>query len=44
MYFSLRSEDIVYVNHYSGLLEVEGTGPLCLEDASVFPDGGEDWA
>ncbi len=44
MYFSLRSKDIVYINHYSGLLEVKGTGPLCLEDAQVFPDEGEDWA
>ncbi len=44
MYFSEHNKDTVYINHYSGLLEVKGTGPLCREDARVFPDDGEDWA
>ena len=44
MYFSEHNEDTVYINHYSGLLEVEGSGPLCREDARVFPDEGRDWA
>ena len=26
MYFSKRDESITYINHYSGLLEVEGEG------------------
>ena len=29
MYFSKHNEKIVYINHYSGLLEVEGEGLLC---------------
>lgn len=44
MYFSKRSEDIVYINHYSGLLEVEGKGLLCRGDAEVWPAPEEDWA
>lgn len=35
MYFSKNDEKIVYVNHYSGLLEAEGKGQLCREDAEV---------
>jgi len=35
MYFSKHNKKIVYINHYSGLLEVEGKGALCREDAEV---------
>ncbi len=44
MYFSKHNDDTVYINHSSGLLEVEGKGPLCREDAEVRPAPGEDWA
>ena len=45
MYFSEHNENIVYINHYSGLLEVEGEGVLCLEDTKVSPvPGDDDWA
>ena len=37
MYFSKHSEKIVYINHYSGLLEVQGEGALCREDTAVTP-------
>jgi len=43
MYFSKRDESITYINHYSGLLEVEGKGLLLKEDADVWPTGGEHW-
>lgn len=43
MYYSTHNEDIRYINHYSGLLEVEGNGPLCAEDTGVWPDSGEEW-
>ena len=43
MYFSKRNEKTVYINHYSGLLEVEGEGVLCLEDAEVWPDSRKNW-
>ena len=42
MYFSKRSKEIVYINHYSGLLEVEGKGPLFREDSEVWP-ASENW-
>ena len=35
MYFSKHNEKIVYINHYSGLLEIKGEGVLCLEDTDV---------
>ena len=38
MYFSKHNEKIVYINHYSGLLEVKGKGVLCKEDAEVWPE------
>ncbi len=38
MYFSKNNEDITYINHYSGLLEVNGEGCLCREDAEVWPE------
>ena len=37
MYFSKHNEKIVYINHYSGLLEVEGEGLLCREDTELWP-------
>lgn len=37
MYFSKRDKNIRYINHYSGLLEVEGEGVLCREDADLWP-------
>ena len=44
MYFSKHNQKIVYINHYSGLLEVEGSGPLCREDAEVWPKPTENLA
>ena len=43
MYFSKHNEKIVYINHYSGLLEVEGDGVLCKEDAEAWPAMGRKW-
>lgn len=43
MYFSKHNEKTVYINHYSGLLEVEGEGVLCKEDADVWPTMGRSW-
>ena len=43
MYFSERNEDTVYINHFSGLLEVEGKGDLTVEDTKVTPCFGDDW-
>ena len=37
MYFSKHNKDVTYTNHYSGLLEVKGTGILTAEDARVSP-------
>ena len=44
MYFSNRDENITYINHYSGLLEVKGEGALCREDAEVWGHSGTGWA
>jgi hypothetical protein len=44
MYFSKRDRTITYINHHSGLLEVEGEGALCLGDAEVWPASGKRWA
>ena len=44
MYFSNYNEKITYSNHYSGLLEVQGEGPLCREDAEVWGESGNGWA
>lgn len=44
MFFSKHNENTVYINHYSGLLEVEGEGLLCKEDAEVWPASGKNWA
>ena len=43
MYFSKHNEKTVYINHYSGLLEVEGEGVLCREDAEVWPATEKNW-
>ncbi len=44
MYFSKHNEAIVYINHYSGLLEVKGEGVLCREDTDVSPTPTESLA
>lgn len=44
MYFSKHNDNITYTNHYSGLLEVEGEGVLCREDADVWPVSRKNWA
>ena len=44
VYFSERNENTVYINHYSGLLEVEGQGDLTIEDSIVSPAPGKNWA
>ena len=43
MYFSKHNENTVYINHYSGLLEVEGEGLLIKEDAEVRPTTERNW-
>ncbi len=43
MYFSKHNEKTVYINHYSGLLEVEGEGALCKEDAEAWPTSDRNW-
>ena len=43
MYFSKHNEKTIYINHYSGLLEVEGKGLLVREDAEVWPAPGAHW-
>ena len=44
MYFSKHSENIRYINHYSGLLEVEGKGVLCLGDTELWHESSKNWA
>ena len=43
MYFSKHSKNITYINHYSGLLEVEGKGVLSLEDTELLYEQGKNW-
>ncbi|MBE6908964.1 MAG: hypothetical protein E7474_05100 [Ruminococcaceae bacterium] len=43
MYFSKRDKSITYINHYSGLLEVEGEGLLLREDTEVWPTEAKNW-
>ncbi len=43
MLISKHNETITYINHYSGLLEVEGEGPLSKEDAEVRQTLGNSW-
>ena len=44
MYFSKHNEKMVYINHYSGLLEVKGKGVLCRDDTEVTPTPTESLA
>ena len=44
MFFSKHNENITYINHYSGLLEVEGKGVLSLEDTELRYEQGKNWA
>ncbi len=44
MYFSKHNENITYINHYSGLLEVKGNGVLCLKDTELWPESSKNWA
>ena len=41
MYFSKHNENITYINHYSGLLEVKGEGVLCREDTELWHESGK---
>lgn len=43
MLFSKFNDKTIYINHYSGLLEVEGEGILCKEDAEAWPAPGKNW-
>lgn len=43
MYFSKNNEEITYINHYCGLLELEGKGAVCKEDAVVYPMADDNW-
>jgi len=44
MFFSKHNEKIVYINHYSGLLEVKGEGVLRLEDTELWHESRRNWA
>ncbi|MBP5606326.1 MAG: hypothetical protein J6X60_12440, partial [Ruminiclostridium sp.] len=44
MYFSKHNEDIIYINHYSGLLEVKGAGMLRREDTELWHESSRSWA
>ena len=44
MYFSKHNENITYINHYSGLLEVKGEGVLCREDTELWHESCKNWA
>ena len=44
MYYSKHNNKIVYIIHYSGLLEVEGEGVLSREDAELSPKPTENLA
>ena len=44
MYFSKHNEKIIYINHYSGLLEVEGEGLLCRDDTELRHESEKNWA
>ena len=43
MLFSKHNKNITYINHYSGLLEVEGKGVLSLEDTELLYEQGKNW-
>ena len=42
MYFSNHNKKITYSNHWGGLLEVCGTGPVVKEDLDVSPGSTKD--
>nr|MCR4930780.1 hypothetical protein [Lachnospiraceae bacterium] len=44
MYFSKHNKNITYINHYNGLLEVEGDGVLCLKDTELWHESSKNWA
>ena len=44
MYFVKNNDDVVYINHYSGLLEVEGKGVLGPSETDVWPVSDANWA
>lgn len=44
MFFSKHNEKIIYINHYSGLLEVEGEGELLREDTELRHETNKNWA
>ena len=44
MFFSKHNKNITYINHYSGLLEVEGEGVLCPEDTELWHESSRNWA
>ena len=44
MYFSKHNKNIMYINHYSGLLEVKGEGVLCREDTELLYESSKNWA
>ena len=44
MFFSKNNEKIKYINHYSGLLEVEGEGALSLADTELWHESSKNWA
>ncbi len=43
MFFSKHNKNITYINHYNGLLEVEGKGVLSLEDTELLYEQGKNW-
>ena len=43
MFFLKHNKNITYINHYSGLLEVEGKGELSLEDTELLYEQGKNW-
>ena len=43
MFFSKHNKNITYINHYSGLLEVEGEGELCFKDTELLYEQGKNW-
>ena len=43
MLFVKNNDDVVYVNHYSGLLEVEGKGVLGPAETDVWPVSDANW-
>ena len=44
MFISKHNENITYINHFNGLLEVKGRGVLCREDTELCHEPGRNWA